>query len=270
MWSQDLARACHRHPDVVAAYEAPDGRLALLLRQTLVPLLEERGRWLNETRRAARAAVTSLRAAGQDEDVTVLQWRPLEDVAHVLACWTGRYFGDPARCAQLADIVTTRLSDRVSDELAPGCRRAPERRPDAEALALSPTLLRWYRDMVACWLDVEPPVRRRLILRTHRWIVERVLAPMARGDRPAVEELGPTGGLAGMLVRVVPRGDLEAWRPWIRLVLGDLQRALAWPAGRRTEAWARWLFAIPYSIPATGRRHAGRMPHSIDRRGGGA
>src|SRR3989442_12216517 len=75
MWNGELASVCRRHPDLVAVYEAPDGGLALLLRQTLVPLHEERGRWFNETRRAARAAVASLRAAGVIEDVSVLQWR---------------------------------------------------------------------------------------------------------------------------------------------------------------------------------------------------
>jgi len=270
MWSRDLALACRRHPDLVAAYQAPDGRLALLLRQTLLPLVEERGHWLNDTRRVARAAVTSLRAAGQAQDVTVLQWRRLEEVAHILACWTCRYLGDPVRYAQLADIVTAFLDDRVSNGTPPGSRRPLGWRLDSETLALSPTLLRWYRDMVPCFLEAEPPVRRRLILRTHRWIVERVLAPMARGQHAGAEELGPRGRLAWILVRVVPRGDLDAWTPWIRLVLGDLQRALTWPAGRRTEAWARWLFAIPYSIPPTRRRHAGPVPGSVGRLDAGA
>src|SRR2546422_2180442 len=79
MWNGELASVCRRHPDLVAVYEAPDGGLALLLRQTLVPLHEERGRWFNETRRAARAAVASLRAAGVIEDVSVLQWRARPD-----------------------------------------------------------------------------------------------------------------------------------------------------------------------------------------------
>ena len=87
MWNGELASVCRRHPDLVAIYEAPDGGLALLLRQTLVPLHEERGRWFNETRRAARAVVTSLRAAGVTDDVSVLQWRQLADVAAVLTGW---------------------------------------------------------------------------------------------------------------------------------------------------------------------------------------
>lgn len=257
MWSEHLTLVCGRHPDVVAAYVAPDGRLALLLRQTLVPLPEERGRWLNDTRRTARAAVTSLRAAGVAEDVTVLQWRRLEDIAHVLTCWRCCYLADPARREQLADIVATRLVDRAAEEPAvPGSRQA-EAGAGLDTLVASPPLVRWYRDMAPCWLDVEPPIRRLLILRTHRWIVERVLDPIARGERPTVEDLAPTGRLAATLARVLPRGEVEAWQPWIRLTLADLERAMAWPAARRSSAWVRWLFMIPYSIPVTGRRRAG-------------
>ncbi len=265
-----FATVCRRHPDVVAIHEAPDGRLALLLRQTLVPLHEERGRWLNETRRVARAAVSSLRAAGVTEDVTVLQWRRLDDVAHILACWSCRYLADPVRHAQLTDIVATRLIDRAAAALPPPGAGAPAAGPGSDALAISSTLIGWYRDMAPCWLDGEPPIRRRLILRTHRWIVERVLGPMARGERPTVEDLEPTGRLAWMLVRVVPHEELDAWKPWIRLTLGDLQRAMAWPAARRNEAWVRWLFVIPYSIPVTGRRRVRTIPHSADRPGGAA
>src|SRR2546422_6071423 len=75
MWNGELASVCRRHPDLVAVYEAPDGGLALLLRQTLLPLHEGRGRWFNETRRAARAAVASLRAAGANGGVTGPQRR---------------------------------------------------------------------------------------------------------------------------------------------------------------------------------------------------
>jgi hypothetical protein len=268
MWSDELASVCRRHPDLVAIYEAPDGCLALLLRQTLVPLGEERGRWFNETRRAARAVVASLRAAGVAEDMTVLQWRPLPDVAQVLTDWLCCYLGDPERCAQLADIVGARLADR---EPAPAPRRGlVEDRLRAAALAISPTLLDWYRDMASCWLGVEPPVRRRLILRTHHWIVERVLLPMARGEPPAAADLSPTGRLVWRLVRVVPPGELNAWKPWIRLTLVDLARALAWPADRRTEAWVRWLFDIPYSIPVTGAQPARGAPRSAHRHGGAA
>jgi hypothetical protein len=267
MWNGELASVCRRHPDVVAVYRGPDGRLALLLRQTLVPLPEERGRWFNETRRAARAVLTSLRAAGVTEDVSVLQWRPLPDVAAVLTGWPCCYLGDPERCAQLSDIVGARLADGEPEA-------APRPRGDgglrAAAGAISPTLLDWYRDMAPCWLGAEPQIRRRLILKTHQWIVERVLLPMARGQRPMTADLEPTGRLVWRLVRIVPPGELNAWKGWIRLTINDLQRALAWPEGRRTQAWARWLFDIPYSIPVTRMEPAETAPRSMDRQGGAA
>jgi len=267
MWNTELASVCRRHPDLVAIYEAPEGGLALLLRQTIVPLHEERGRWFNETRRAARAVVASLRAAGVTEDVSVLQWRSVPDVAAILTGWCCCYLGDPERCAQLSDIVGARMADR---EPAPPARASGQDRLGAAARAISPTLLEWYRDMAPCWLAVEPQVRRRLILRTHAWIVERVLLPIARGEPPAAADLGPTGRLVWRLVRIVPSGELNVWKTWIRLTVADLQRALAWPAGRRTEAWARWLFDIPYSIPVTGRRPREVAPRSAGRHGGAA
>src|SRR5206468_12428322 len=91
-------------------------------------------------------------------------------------------------------------------------------------------------------------------LRTHHWIVERVLLPIARGEPPAAADLRPTGRLVCRLVRVVPPGEFDLWKTWIRLTIGDLQSALVWPADRRTEAWVRWLFHIPYSVPVTRRR----------------
>src|SRR3989442_10926025 len=97
MVNGEIASVCCRHPDLVAVYEAPDGRLALLLRQTLVPLGEERGGWFNDTRRAAHAAVASLRAAGVTQDVTVLQWRPLPRVPPNPGGWRRPYLGDPGR-----------------------------------------------------------------------------------------------------------------------------------------------------------------------------
>ncbi len=262
----NLARVYRRHPDVVAAYEAPDGTLALLLRQPLLPLAADRGRWYHDTRRAARAVVADLRAAGVTAEVTILQWRAIEDVTEVLIGWTRRYRGDEVRYRQLTDMVAARLVDR-------GMAVAPlhaARQPGAAAaeLAVPPALLQWYRDMAPCWLGVEPRVRRRLVLTTHEWIVERVLAPIERNERPTVADLAPTGRLVWKLVRVIPAGQLKVWKPWIRLTRADLQRALAWPPARRTERWMRWLFAIPYSIPVTGRRPSGMVSPSVDRHGG--
>ncbi len=268
-WTLELPSVCRRHPDLVAIYEAPHGALALLLRQTLVPLREERGRWFNETRRAARAVMASLRAAGVTEDMTLLQWRPLPDVARVLTSWPCCYLSDPRRCAQLADIVGARLADGEPTASAPR-RGGGENALRAAALTIGPTIFDWYRDMAPCWLAAEPPLRRRLILRTHHWIVERVLMPIAQGEHPVAADLGPTGRLVWRLIRVIPPGELNQWRTWIRLTLGDLQRALAWPPGQRTEAWVRWLFDIPYSIPVTPRRPARVEPSAADRHGGAA
>src|SRR5207247_10680592 len=93
---------------------------------------------------------------------------------------------------------------------------------------------------------------------------------MVRGEQPGTADAGPTGRLVWRLVRVVPPGELDVWKAWLRLTVNDLQRALAWPASRRREAWARWLFAIPYSIPVTGRRPRDVATRSAGRDGGEA
>ncbi len=280
MWNGELASVCRRHPDLVAVYEAPDGGLALLLRQTLVPLHEERGRWFNETRRAARAAVASLRAAGVIEDVSVLQWRPLPDVAEVLTGWLCCYLGDPARSAQLADIVGARLADREPATAAPHRAGRPGR---AAAGDLSPTLLNWYRDMTPCWLAVEPQVRRRLILRTHEWIVEGVLSPMVRGERrlegvdQAHRQRSPAraglarepaqGGMGAVVVRdplqhsghrAAAEGRCDALRGPTRRSSVSLTRTTegaAQRAGRRLNA-----SAAPVSVAAAAPRKVGAKP----------
>src|SRR2546428_11641743 len=105
MVNGEIASVCCRHPDLVAVYEAPDGRLALLLRQTLVPLGEERGRWFNDTRRAAHAAVASLRAAGGTQDVTVLQGRPLPHLPPVPGGRRCRDLPAPVREQQHPDVL---------------------------------------------------------------------------------------------------------------------------------------------------------------------
>jgi len=110
----------------------------------------------------------------------------------------------------------------------------------------------WYRDMTPCWMTAEPFRRRRLILRTHRWIAERVLEPLARGAEPFVIDLEAHGALAQSLTRRIPPPELEAWQFWVRLVLADLRQALASTPSPRNEEWVRWLFLIPYSIPVRG------------------
>lgn len=118
-------------------------------------------------------------------------------------------------------------------------------------------LTRWYCNMAQSWLTVEPILRRRLILRSHQWLAESVFTP--QGIRPeAVEELGPGGPLASAFAEMIPKAERAIWRPWVRLVLQDLRRALRWPRSRQTEAWYRWLFLIPYSVPMPPRRPAAR------------
>ena len=265
MWVEAYEAICRKHLDVVALFESPHGKLAVLLRQSLVPLPHERGRWLTETRRAAHALTADLQAAGTAgaaNGITVLQWRPFAHVAHILHRWACRYDANPARRAELTDVVDARLRDRpllVPWESTAPVRLASSRGSvmDSSPTALAgngirtprPGLLAWYRDMAPAWLGAEPIVRRHLILRTHRWIVERVLGGEAGGDAAAREELGPTGALTHALVATVPRGELGRWRPWIQLVRADLQRALSWPPADRSDAWARWLFLIPYAVP---------------------
>jgi hypothetical protein len=111
--------------------------------------------------------------------------------------------------------------------------------------------------MTPSWLGAEPRVRRLLILRAHRWIVERVLVPLSRGEEPTVDDLAPAGHLAWALVRTVPRGELDRWKSWIHLALRDMGRALGWPPARRSQAWVRWLFLIPYSMPVSPRGPSG-------------
>jgi hypothetical protein len=64
IWEDRFIEVCRRHRDLVAVYESPRGRLALLLRQTLVPLAPEHFEWLAETRATARAVIADLRGVG--------------------------------------------------------------------------------------------------------------------------------------------------------------------------------------------------------------
>jgi hypothetical protein len=95
---------------------------------------------------------------------------------------------------------------------------------------------------------MEPPLRQRLVLRTHQWLVESVFTDDGTPTQ-AIADLGPGGPLATALAELVPAHETRLWRGWIRLALHDFRRALRWPPSRRTEAWCRWLFLIPYSLP---------------------
>lgn len=117
-------------------------------------------------------------------------------------------------------------------------------------------LVDWYASLAPSWRDVEPSVRRLLMLRTHQWIAERMLTPRPRDIPLAAEDLKPGGALVRSLFALIPPGQLDHWRGWIRLVVVQLKRALRWPTAKRNDAWAHWLFLIPYS------EHASRAPET--------
>lgn len=245
MWTEACESVVRGQPEVVAAYRSARGEVALLLAQTLLPLVEDRVSWLEETRRVAHPAIAGLRAVGVRDPISVVQWRSRHDATLILSDWALCYDGDPERREQLTDIARARVDD--------GASSAPPRPPGLR-VPVRPSFIEWYRDMAPCWLGASPYTRRRLILRVHRWIVERALAPLSRGEAPHLADLRPGGRLELMLMCFIPPAEARVWKAWIRLVLADLSRALSWPAGRRGEAWIRWLFLIPYSIPVSGER----------------
>ena len=272
MWDERLAEVCRRHPDLVAVYESSRGRLGLLLRQTLVPLSAEQMAWLAQTRSVARDVVQDLRAAGFQRGTVVLQWLPMADVARIVARWVRRWDGDAARRSQLLAVVERRLADQRF--LAARAQRmtadpAPRPEPDPAAAVRSgldeaglEALRAWYETMAPCWLAIQPALRRRLVLQTHVWLADLALADPVDGPGQAVRELGSRGSLARALERLVPRREAAAWRRWIDHVCADLARTLGRPPQLRTQAWARWLFFIPYSVPAPRRvpRRSTRPP----------
>src|SRR5437867_1220044 len=89
-------------------------------------------------------------------------------------------------------------------------------------------LTEWYLALALCWLDVEPPLRRRLLLRTHQWIAERLLAPGARLSDTALD-LEPGAALTRTLSALVPAEERRGWTDWIDRVVAELRRALLRP-----------------------------------------
>jgi hypothetical protein len=266
MWSNDCEGACRTSPDLVAAYESPGGQLALLLRHTLVPLSEERAEWLAQTRAAARAIVSGLRAGGHAGSVLVLQWLSLDQVDAILRGWACRYDADPRRRLRLVEVAARFAADHRFLATRGGRGRASAGFSGSVepvlALGAREAILQWYSAMGPCWAGMDPPVRRRLVLRVHRWLAERVLERVDTGEHEALADLGPDGPLAAALASAVPAAEIGAWVPWIRIVVADLGRALGWPAARRDDTWARWLFLIPYSVPVPGlARPRTAVPH---------
>jgi len=265
MWEERFVEVCRRHPDVVAVYESAHGRLGLLLRQTLVPLGVERVEWLSETRATARTFIGDLRAAGFGGATVVLQWLPVADVARILVRWIRRWDGDPARRASITAGVERAVAEQIFlDTRATSILPAsPAKHDPGVPRALDETgletLKAWYEMMAPCWLAIQPARRRRLVLQTHVWIAERVLADSNAGADTALAELAADGPLARALARLVPGAETATWRLWSDLVRADLERALRVPR-RRSQAWARWLFLIPYSVPVPRRGRLRSIP----------
>jgi hypothetical protein len=268
MWDARFTETCRQHPDLVAVYESAHGRLGLLLRQTIVPLDAERAEWLTETRAVARPLIADLRAGGFTGGAVVLQWLPIVDVARIVARWVRCWDGDSTRRSQLLAVIERRLVDErfLASRRSRG-RATTNGSTDGAGTSLVgfdesrlDALKAWYEAMAPCWLAIQPDRRRRLVLQTHVWVADRALADPVDGPSQALAELGRDGSLVRALERLVPGNEAAAWRPWIELVRADLARALARPPAQRTQAWARWLFLIPYSVPLP--RRAVRDSHA--------
>jgi len=254
MWLDRYSAVCQECPDLVAIYESPDGRLALLLRQTLVPLPEEFSSLRRATRSAARIVTGKLRAAGFHGGFMVLQWQPLGMAAAVMKDWPCRYDTDAVRRNQLAAVAERYAADeRYLTSQAQSRRRTAPRAlgvppPFASSTELH-ALQAWYDAMAPSWLGIEPLLRRALVLKTHRWIAEHILIPAADGQTSPFEIRETIKHLGSTLSEMVPPDDRSVWTVWVGLVVSDLERALRRPTDDWNQAWARWLLLIAYSVP---------------------
>jgi len=113
------------------------------------------------------------------------------------------------------------------------------------------SLVTWYLGLVPHWMGVQPRLKVRLLLRTHQWIVDRILAPEVNLGAAAAD-LGPDGELTRILAGLVPAADAPRWSQYIKVLVANLRYALLLPVSRRNEAWVRWLFLIPYSVKEGG------------------
>jgi hypothetical protein len=241
MWDERFAEVCRLQPDLVAVYESAHGRLGLLRGQSLTPMESERRTWLSDTRAAASRVRSALRAAGFTGATVVLQWLPPVDAARIVARWVRRWDGDSARRAQLVAALEAAVTDSGTLDQA-----------GLDALKA------WYEAMASCWLAIQPVRRRRLVLQTHVWIADRVLTDPVTGPGLALRELGPGGSLARALAHLIPRAERTLWTSWVASVRAELERALR--ASSPTQAWARWLFMIPYNVPAPQRPEFRLLP----------
>ena len=108
------------------------------------------------------------------------------------------------------------------------------------------SLLTWYLGLIPYWMESTPGLKRRIQLRAHQWIADRVLAPEVT-LAAAAADLRPDGDLTRTLTALVPAGEVDDWRHFIGVVVANLRHALQLPVTRRNEAWVRWLFLIPYT-----------------------
>jgi hypothetical protein len=207
----------------------------------------------------------------------VLQWLPFGDVANIVSRWVRRWDGDQGRRTQLLTVVDSHLADqRFLDT------QAYRMQPSEETTGLQPVavddpvassdgtigatgaipvladgrlddLRAWYARMAPCWLAIEPPLRRRLVLQTHAWIAERVSDDTAQSRRRPRSASSTTGPLPTAPAPRRPE-DRVTWGPWIELV-----RSICSGRSRASRppdaAWARWLFFIPYSVPTPAGAH---------------
>jgi len=132
--------------------------------------------------------------------------------------------------------------------------RVSERRQEAPIGSLAAatgnapsSLVTWYLGLIPHWMGATPGLRCRILLHTHQWIIDRVLAPEVALSAVALD-LRPNGGLTESLTALLPADAGPEWRHFIGLVVANLRHALLLPVARRNEAWLRWLFLIPYSI----------------------
>ena len=132
--------------------------------------------------------------------------------------------------------------------------RVSARRPTASSGSLAAatgnvpsSLVTWYLGLIPHWMGATPGLRCRILLHTHQWIIDRVLAPEVALSAVALD-LRPNGALTESLSALLPADAGPEWRHFIGLVVANLRHALLLPVARRNEAWLRWLFLIPYSI----------------------
>jgi hypothetical protein len=99
-------------------------------------------------------------------------------------------------------------------------------------------------------MGADSATKTRILLRTHEWIIDRVLAPGV-GLAGAAADLRTDGPLERALGDVIGPADRGDWQLFVQLVVANLRHAVLLPVTERNEAWVRWLFLIPYSIRQT-------------------